>query len=233
MFPKMSSNSNLNFNFILPIIFLIITTLKLSSCSSSCTSGVSIDETTCFNNVIKFDTKEYRAGHFVTYKNGDLIAEFSDDGGDDKGFSRIFYGLKKNGRYYFPNETATLEIANIGSIGTARGRYESLNQLVYIEDDSEKSKQYLFSTSSYESLTEIHDMETGDYQYIKTSDFMGKSIFSFQYSMVEAEKDNKIFYFIGFTHSSSDSQNGDRLDIKKFGFKSFNLTDINYYATEI
>ena len=233
MFPKMKkmkTNSNLNFIPILPIIFLILTTFKLSSCSS-CPSGVSIDETTCFNNVIKFDTKEYRAGHFVTYKNGDLIAEFSDDGGDDKGFSRIFYGLKKNGRYYFPNETATLEIGNIGRIGTARGRYESLNQLVYIENDSEKSKQYLFSTSSYESLTEIHDMETGDYKYIKTSDFMGKSIFSFQYSMVEAEKDNKIFYFIGFTHSSSDSQNGDRLDIKKFGFKSFNLTDINYYAT--
>ena len=78
---------------ILQIIFFLLNTLNLYSCSS-CPNQVLIDNAECFNNVIKFDTKKYRAGHFVTYKNGDLIAEFSDDGGDTDGFARIFYGLK-------------------------------------------------------------------------------------------------------------------------------------------
>ena len=59
-----------------------------------------------------------------------MIVEFSDDNGNSDGFSRIFYGLKKDGRYYFPNNSPTYEIDNIGNIGNARGRYESLNQLV-------------------------------------------------------------------------------------------------------
>ena len=166
----------------------------------------------------------------MTYKNKDLIVEFSDDGDSNEGYSRIFYGLKENGRHYFPNESPTREIENIVGIGTARGRYESLNHLVVTEDDLQRTNEYLFSTSSYESLTELHDMENEKYIYVNTSDFMGKSIFSFQYSMVEVEYNSKIFYFIGFTHSSTDKQNGDRLDIKKFGFKSFNLTDIHSYT---
>ena len=47
--------------------------------------------------------------------------------------------------------------------------------------------------------------------------------------MVEVIKDNKVFYFLGFTHSSTDKQLGDRLDIKKIGFKSYSLSNINYY----
>ena len=98
-----------------------------------------------------------------------------------------------------------------------------------MENDDERENEFLFSTSSYDSLTELHIIENQTYIYEKTTNFMGKSIFSFQYSMVEVNKDNKIFYFIGFTHSSSESQNGDRLDIKKIGFNSFSLKDVKYY----
>ena len=217
-------------NHFIQVVFILFNIIIFSNCS--CPYQVLIDNQECFNDVIKFANKKYRAGHFVTYKNGDLIAEFSDDGGPNspsEGFSRMFYGLKADGRYYFPDETPTYEILNITGFGTIRGRYESLNQLVVTENDLNRDNEYLFSTSSYDSLTELHDIKNKNYIYVKSADFMGKSIFSFQYSMVEVEYDNNIFYFIGFTHSSTDSQNGDRLDIKKFGFKSFNLNDIHYY----
>ena len=61
------------------IIFLILAITPFSE--NSCLYQVSIDEPGCFNALLKFSHKNYRAGHFVTYKHGDMIAEFSDDGG--------------------------------------------------------------------------------------------------------------------------------------------------------
>ena len=207
------------FNFKLFLFTFYILSLRINfSFCTGCTKDALISDTTCFNDIIKFDNKKYRAGHFVTYKNGDMIAEFSDDGDSTDGFSRIFYGLKKDGRYYFPDNSPTYEIQNIGNIGDARGRYESLNKIVFIEDDLNKKNEFLFSTSSYDSLTELHIIENHTYIYDKTKNFLGNNIFSFQYSMVEAIYSNKIFYFIGYTYSTDD-KNGNLLDIKKFSFK--------------
>ena len=77
------------------VIILTFSNIISSSHCSTCSSKNSIFYTTCFNDVLKFDNKNYRAGHFVTYKNGDMIAEFSDDNDNSDGFSRLFYGLKK------------------------------------------------------------------------------------------------------------------------------------------
>ena len=60
------------FNFIIYVLFIISNLAILSFCSSCSSSGVSIDNKTCFNDVLKFDSKQYRAGHFVTYKNKDI-----------------------------------------------------------------------------------------------------------------------------------------------------------------
>ena len=218
---------------ILIFSFFILNIITFSFCSTNCPNQVSIGTKTCFNDVLKFDSKQYRAGHFVTYKNGDMIVEFSDDVENDPnkeyGYSRIFYGLKENGRYFFQNDSPIWEIENIGSVDSARGRYESLNQLVITESDIERNDEYLFSTSSYNSLTELHHFQNQTYIYKKTSDFLSKNNFAFRYSMVEVIKDNKVFYFLEFTHSSTDKQLGDRLDIKKIGFKSYSLSNIYYY----
>ena len=228
----MSTQKNF-LNTIFILLVFIVNTINIIYCSDSCPTSVSIDTKTCFNDVLKFDSSKYRAGHFVTYKSKDMIVEFSDDDMSDQsyGYKRIFYGLKENGRYYFPNESPIWEITNIGSLGNNRGRYESLNQLVVVKNDKERKNEFLFSTSSYDSLTELHIIHNKTYIYKNTSDFMEKNIFSFQYSMVEAEKNNEIFYFIGFTHSSDGEQKGDRLDIKKIGFNSFDLNNITYYKT--
>ena len=216
--------------------FLIFSNIIIFSKCSTCAKDNSIYLKTCFNDVLLFNNKKYRAGHFVTYKNKDMIVEFSDDGGlggANDGFSRIFYGLKSNGRYYFPNESPTWEINNIGKIDSARGRYESLNTIVYTEDDLNRESEILFSISSYDSLTELHFINNKTYTYTKTTNFVSRTLFSFQYNMVEVEHNNKIFYFIAFTHSSVSTRNGDNIDIKKFGFKSFSFNDVNTYSNKV
>ena len=204
--------------------FILITYLIPYSFCTGCSKNALITDETCFNNVLIFNNKKYRAGHFVTFQNKDMIVEFSDDGDSTDGYSRIFYGLKANGRYYFPNESPTLEIENIGNIGGTHGRYESLNLIVVTEDDLNKENEFIFSTSSYNSLTELYIIKNKTYIYTKTSDFMGHEIYSFIYSIVEVNYSNKIFYFIAFTFN-----NGDNIYIKKFGFKSFSFDDINDY----
>ena len=180
-------------------IFILANIINFSKCSI-CSKKNKIFNKTCFNDVLRFDNKNYRAGHFITYKNGDMIEEFSDDGYlTTDGYARIFYGLKSNGRYYFPNENPTFEIENIGNVDGNRGRYESLNQIVVTEDDLTKQNEFLFSISSYGSLTELHMINNKTYTFTKTNTFVGETIFSFQYSMVEVEYNSKIFYFIGFT----------------------------------
>ena len=166
------------------IILILVNTTSFSYCSS-CHSKNSIFNKTCFNDVLRFNNKYYRAGHFATYKTGDMIVEFSDDGTlSTDGYARKFYGLKANGRYYFPNESPTWEIENIGDIDGERGRYESLNQIVVTEEDFTRENEFLFSTSSYGSLTELYLIHNKTYTYTKTTSFVGQTIFSFQYSML-------------------------------------------------
>ena len=211
---------------------LIILSITINfSFSTGCAKDVLITDTSCFNDVLVFNSKYYRAGHFVTYKNGDMIVEFSNDGGNSDG-ARIFYGLTKDGRYYFPNNSPTYEITDIGNIDGIKGRYESLNQIVVAENDLNRENEYLFSTSSYGSLTELHKMEDRTYKIAKTKDFMGKQIFSFQYSMVEVEISGQIIYFIAFTYNGN-VETGNYTEIKKFGFNSFSLSDYDNIETII
>ena len=230
---KINYSFQIHLNIYIFTLFLFTIQINFSSCST-CKKDDLINDKTCFNDILRFNNKKYRAGHFVTYKNKDVIIEFSDDGWDNAdGYARKFYGLKSNGRFYFPNDSPTLEIENIGKIDSVKGRYESLNLLVVTEDDLTRENEFLFSTSSYDSLTELHIIKNKTYTYTKTTSFIGKLIFSFQYAMVEVKYDNKIFYFIAITYTGSDKRNGDCIYIKKFGFKSFSFNDINTYNNKV
>ena len=82
----MKYNSKLYF---LLLIFLI----KLITISSNtCKTNAKVSNTACFTDLIKFDQKNYRAGHAITTKNGELFIEYSLDADSSE---RLFYGLKK------------------------------------------------------------------------------------------------------------------------------------------
>ena len=117
--------------------------------------------------IIVFNSQEYRAGHFTFNSNGDMIIK------KYKNYSRLFYGLKKNGKYYFSNDTSTKEIS-IGNNVEGAKRYESKNIFVSVG-----SQQYLFSIGSSESITELHNLDSGQYLFKSTNDFLGGQIYSY------------------------------------------------------
>ena len=206
-------------NMLFMIIIIFLAKLKVFN-FSQCEDDDDLNSKTCFNDIIKFDNKKYRAGQICVNKNNDLIIEYSDD---YPGNSRIFYYIKENGHGFFPNEETIKEISLIDD--KIINRYESINAFVSIESDINKEKQYLLSISSDKSVTELHDLEIGTYQLWLTTDFLNieenRYILSFRYSLLEWKNTN-IYLLVFVQKAGSDSQGNDfsnSYTIKKFSFK--------------
>ena len=200
-------------NYFIFILSFIIQ-LRIAFCDS-CKSNNIITNVECFNNIFIFSGKTYRAGSFAKNKEGDVIIEYS------TGESRLFFGLKKNGEFYFSGENYIKEIESINNDGGITQRYESQNIFVSLEEDNNKDNEYLFSISSYESLSELHDLKNNSYAIKKTSSFLGHSIFSYIIPLLEIKSNNKNAYFFLFIHGSGIE--GNQFSIKKIGFNSFSL----------
>ena len=176
------------------------------------------------NNVITIDNKHYRAGNFALNSNGDMIVEYSCNN------SRLFYGLKENGRYYFNgtenDETPTKEIEIINSENNdIYGRYESKNIFISLQDDINSNKQYLFSTSSYKSVTELYNidnLENNDYFIRTTSSILGHEIFSYSYSLLELPIETQKQYLLLITYTAGNPR-GDKIDAIIFSFPQKDL----------
>ena len=227
------TNSKLNF-----FLFLIQFLISITPSKNACAIGNKVtnaDNSGCFNNVIKTATY-YRGAQFVTNKGGNMIIEYGKDHTNEHAY-RLFYGLKKNGRNYFENENAHKEI-KLESNLSSKGRYEARNILLYLEGDTLRDKQYLFSTSAYDTLTELHDIEQGTYSVRSTRDIWGVGeldVFSYQYSLHYIQENNKNIYFLVFTRHENDTikiNNEDKdysmtIIIKKFGIQSFDLSSFD------
>ena len=82
------------------------------------------------SDIIVFNSKNYRAGHFAFNSQGDMIIEYS------KNKDRLFYGLKSDGKYYFKddsqNKVPTKEITLEYGTNDVK-RYEAKNIFVTID----------------------------------------------------------------------------------------------------
>ena len=205
--------------------FFIISLIKLTN--SSCPNGVYLSNTDCFDNVITIK-KNYRGGQFATNLNGDMFIEYSNDNSNSY-YKRFFVGLKKNGRGFFPDENIYKEKdVKYTDSSTGYGRYESRNLFVCLADDLTRKKEYLFSTSTWDSLTELHDMENDTYTSRGTRNiFETLDIFSYEYSLIELKEANQMSYFIAFTeHEAEKVDNKDyskKFKVIKFKLTSFDL----------
>ena len=193
-------------------IYILILILEIIfSNNRYCKNNNYLSDKNCFNNILIFNSKKYRAGHFDTNKNGDLLIEFSEEDGNNIS-SRLFYGLKKDGSYFFPegNHVYELDITgakvNISDNNTEYyyGRYESNNLFVSLDSDKEDKKQYFLSVSSYKSIVELHDFNninnithytwtTKNFFNLNNSDY----IYSYQFSLFEIDKESNyilVFY---------------------------------------
>jgi hypothetical protein len=111
-------------NFLFLFIILFLTKIK-SFNFTKCGDNDDFNSQTCFNDIIKFNNKKYRAGQICTNKKNDLVIEYSDE---SPGNSRLFYSLKENGRGFFQNETVVKEM--ILTNDKIINRYESVNAFI-------------------------------------------------------------------------------------------------------
>ena len=216
------------FLFVLQLFFLF----NIIFCEG-CHNIINLLDKSCFNDVITFNHSYWRAGHACTNNKGEVIVEFSTDPGESK--KRLFYGLNKRGRYYFPGEPVFKEIDDMQCQDCEndiyKGRFESRNLLVHLKDDSSREKQYLFSMSSYFSLVELIDIDDRyNFSYFSwnvTKYFQLKQpIFTFEYSLFEIGNDRT--YIVAFGESAGKNANNDEFGntttIMKFQFDSFEST---------
>ena len=218
------------------IIILIFNIKNSLQINHPCKNVTALNDLNCFNDVIIFSHRKFRAGHACTYKNGDTIFEFSVD--DSPVSTRLFYGLKKNGRYYFPGEPVykqfNLQDKNDTSNTGSLGRFESHNLLVHTLDDPEKTKEYLFSISTYDSLIELHDIENDDYQSMYIKKFSDKRIFSLTYSLIEIENTDTFVLAAILSDKYIDNNEWSETNtIKKFQINSFSSSNMILKLAEV
>ena len=204
-------------------VFINLINLSSINCKI-CKELTAWSEIDCFNNIIEINLnngKYYRAGHFATNKNGDLIIEYSSDGKNLPQDYRLFYVLKKNGRGFFDDNY--IKEKQLVKSGSYIGRYESRNIMIHLYENYDE--EYLFSTSAYASVSELHDLENDNYKVADTQTFLGRRIFSYVYNILEAKEDEKTIYFIFYTSPqyNPDDDNGLRFVIKKLKFTEFKL----------
>ena len=136
------------FNFFIFPLILFVNNIILVRSLTSCSKNDSISNKACFNDVLIFNNMQYRAGHSALNKDGLFILEFSTN--SESGI-RVFYGLEKNGRYFFSENSPTKEI-NLTAKNNVISRYESMNAFVALKNDVNKNNEYLLSISNLNFL---------------------------------------------------------------------------------
>ena len=193
---------------------------------------LSIDNTNIFNNIIKFNNKNYKAGKFAINNKGELILELSEN--NEMNSARLFYGLTKEGRFLFSNKSSYTKDININidnSISTKGKGYPDFDLFISINNNSYLNKQYLFSINSNNLRIGLFDLNDDNNVYYIWNfyNFFGMNgsdyNFEYKYSLFEIKEDSS--YLIVFIPMNTiDNNMIEKQFIKKFGFKSF---DSNTY----
>ena len=167
----------------------------------------------CQSSIIVFNSYQYRSGHFAFTSNGDMIVEYSYNK------NRLFYGLDKNGKYYFKNsdqsKVPTKEITLSFNNNNAY-RYEARNIFVTIDN-----KEYLFSIATHSSVVELFDLHDGNYIDISyklrlSENFLGNKLYSYVFSLLKMDNNQ---YLISYFYMN----NNGYYSLQKFNFINFGL----------
>ena len=162
-------------------------------------------------NYTVFNQKyENMKGRFSMNKNGDLILEYSAHN------SRIFYGIKKDGKGFFNGEYIKI-IDDIGG-----NRYEGVNSFVSL-NNTDSYSQYLISFAAYDSIVELYDIEkdisnSENYVNKSTVEVLGNQINSYVSSLIELNND-KNEYILFYIYDG-------KYIIQKFAISQLSLDNI-------
>ena len=164
---------------------------------------LSIDDNNYFNNIIKFNNKNYKAGKFAINNKGELIFKLSEN--NEMNSTILFYGLTKEGRYLFSNESSYTKEININidkSISTKGKGYPDFDLFISIDNNNYIYKQYLFSINSNYSIIELFDLndDKNEYYIFNFYNFfeMNESDYNFEYKYSLFETKEESSYLIAF-----------------------------------
>ena len=191
----------------------------------TCSKQDSINNTDCFNEVlyINLDNRYYRAGHFATNKNGDMIIEYSYE------IFRLFFGLTKDGKFYFQNVTKEVTITSETIHPDSLNRYEAVNYFISPANDTNKERENLLSISSYITVSELHDLENDKYSLKESVALVEKTlgIYSYVFQLLETQINGENIYFLIYIHVRSNTDVfPNSITIKKFKFLDLNYESI-------
>ena len=132
-----------------------------------------LNNTICFNNILKFDQKKYQLNNFAKNENDDILIQFSEYKKDDKlSSSRLFYGLSKDGRYFFSNKSSySIEFnVDIDEETFCENEFYYINEIknsksLFVSITPNKGNQYLFNINSYNSMVELFDLNNDNNNY--------------------------------------------------------------------
>ena len=193
-------------------IFQIMLSMNIILCGD-CKNVENLLNKNCYNDLLIFNDRTWRAGHACTNKKNVTFVEFSCNSG---GPYRLFYALKDNGRYYFSKSVKTVQLSRCQDCTTNyKDRYEARNLFVSMKSDTTKKKQYLFSVSSFYSLVELIDVDDptrNDYYAWEIRKFFGMTlpIFSTEFSLFEIGNTNT--FIIAFIESAGTRKNNQGQD---------------------
>ena len=248
-------------SFLFLFIFLFLFPLKNINCQneedffdSYCSFSdnyIQLTDDNCFNKILVFKNTNYQVNNFGTNKNGDLVIEFIEyTEYDELSSSRLFYGLTKDGRYFFSNESTYTREFNIdideetyydNTFFNFDGIYNSKNMFVTIRNAANRGNQYLFCINSYNSMVELYDLNNNDNKYhvwsfnefFKVNEDDNDYSLTYNYELFELKKESA--YIIAFIPTFKIIEELKNVKfIKKFKFSSFSentyeeIRSVNY-----
>ena len=119
------------------------------------------------DNIIKIGSDNYRYIRFSLSSKGDMIVDSSSDikygNGDNENEykKRVFFGLKRNGRFYFKDENSKeIPFYTLTSNVEQCNNYPESGFIQLSTNDDNNGKEYLFNIGT--NKAEISDFEKGE-----------------------------------------------------------------------
>ena len=185
------------------------------------------------NNIIELANHKFAYSHISFNSNGDMIIDSSSKNNTHE---RKFYGLKKNGGFYFNNPNYELGYFSM-IVNNEKPRYEGESFFIKLTSNNNEihGRELLLGISRNTGsdsgfFTEIYNLNDNNYTKFKTYDIFGWLIGE-TFSVMEGpdESDSKYYYIFCYSSLFSSSVSGYYLNVRKiyFSFDSSTVYHIN------
>ena len=178
------------------------------------------------DNIIRIGDETYIYFQFSTNTNGDMVIDLSSDSSNSAVYAvRRFYGLKKNGRYYFNKDNVDTPYFTLTSTITSYKKINSVSYFIQLSTDN-FGKECIFSLSKGSSTVDIYDLDNEEITTSLSLVFSRKNIKSIVNTLFKSkyQPDQNYFYYI---LAYSTNQNPDKFLVRKEYFESTTIQQIH------